>query len=877
MRYVAGVLMLLFALLLVFCAVGSAPMHAVMLVVTGGMCGISVPFIFREKSPGLIALGIVGALVVGGYFLVFVGGSERVTSVVALLVALAALPVCLKSRQSIGPSIEEKQQKGGHAVRIRSRPGGRIWAMCCAVLLGCCRPSDGAMDGGSEVGGDAVSKRYDSVARAVENKAAAEGLDLSKSAKRVAVVPFRAKREIADVAAYGSGFAWCIGEALSPAGFVPVTAEELVNVMQGMDVTAQDIKTVGDLKTVGKAALARVVAGGTIDLGPDEIEIVLLLLDVRSGARLLAKKYTGQSADPFTLQDRIVADMIVALKGAKQVEKQRTAGVRKGDTESGARALFRAHDALTSGLFDRAISLANEALASSPNLAEAHLLKGKALLLRDGAPTCVDCLKRAAELNGELVEAHYCLSLAYTHLLGDDAQAISHARKAMAASPKDPRGPLALAYAARQANPNEARKAVRTALELDPYSAIAWSMEATKRLTGARDAGGTRGAKAALETAIEIDPHELSVIRCRAVMAVLDNRIDEAIAHEIEAIRKIESEERWMRGTLYLSQRSLCRMHFLKALSSAKNGDLKGAEASTSEAVLWGLRGYSDFLAESGGYGALYEQHVLMMYLKHRKVFQDALDRLANRAPGRRDQVNGYRAFMDGLVAQSTARMKGVIKQIESLRERSREDKLLAYFLATSYGKLMGMGGGSQVVNDRALLVFRWLHEQEPGNWEVVGNYATTLCNAGKIEDAQRLLLNATKMNPECPYFLVSLGQIYMQTGKRELAQKALQKAVAMGYDEGLGFVILATCYAMNEDGENLLKTCEQGLVRSGKLRHQDPNAEALRFMAACANFDMKKYSTARKHLAALLRLNPAASDRPEVKEMQRRLKTARF
>ncbi len=704
------------------------------------------------------------------------------------------------------------------------------------------------------------------VSQVVGRHAGMLDVDVDKITPRVAVVPFSVPESASDLESWGTGFAWIIGEGLAPAGFSPVSSSEIHGIIAQIGIPPTMLSKTDSVLVVGRQALAQYVVGGQLVQQDGRLTARIQLYETKGGKPLFQQNYAGSHDDPFALQDRIVAGLSTAL-GAALSSSSRPESER--DIHGGAHDLFRAHSAFLKGLFDRAQSLADSAIRKAPDMAEAHYIKGMSQLYGGMNTDCIPALNRAVELNDRLIEAHYALVLAYVHLLQDDPRSLQNAHRIAEIAPKDPRGPLALGYAHRR-NPEQRARYAQEVVRLSPYSAEAHVGLALSYIRQADDRNARRKAEAAIAIATEINPRDSQLLRIKCIMAMHDSRIDDAIEYEKEALRENAQATPWMRGLEYEYQRSLARLYLAKTFSLVDSQQEEQAQKALEEAVYWGLQGYGGRLAESSGFASIWDVPVLTLYQSQQPMFDQVLDRLSRREAGIKSHIDAYRLHLRSLTASTASAMRAILHDLESIHKTTGNDRLVNYFLSTAYGKTVAMDGRvSQRDATRHVELLRFLAELEPGNWEVTSNYATTLCNVGRFREAEQHLLKAARMNPDAFEPLVTLGQVYMQQNKTSDARRVLIQAAEKNSNMAVGYRLLASIYAQQNDLDMLIRYSEAGIQNTQGQVPTDPVLPVLYVMAAGGYIDKNDFAKARQHLATGIRLAPALANDPQVQQLK--------
>jgi serine/threonine protein kinase/cytochrome c-type biogenesis protein CcmH/NrfG len=198
-----------------------------------------------------------------------------------------------------------------------------------------------------------------------------------------------------------------------------------------------------------------VVTGGYQRLGP-QIRITANFVEVSTGNVQRTVKVDGNIADIFELQDKIVYELTqglnVAIAGSElaQIEKQETRSVEA--YESYARGMMNLRQA-TRDSMDRAIAAFEDATQHDPEyaiawaaLGHAFGLKGAFLSLPDMIHKAIDLERRALAIDPELADAHMTLGMALVNL-GQVDEGIIAIREAIRLEPDNGQAHQSLARA----------------------------------------------------------------------------------------------------------------------------------------------------------------------------------------------------------------------------------------------------------------------------------------------------------------------------------------------------------------------------------------------------------------------------------------------
>ena len=198
-----------------------------------------------------------------------------------------------------------------------------------------------------------------------------------------------------------------------------------------------------------------VVVGGFQKIG-QMVRITAHFVDVATGAVRQTVKVDGQVADIFALQDKIVYELSqglnLVLRGTEvaEIERRETKSVEA--YESFARGMMNLRLASRDSI-ERAIGAFQHATRQDPEyalawaaLGSAYSLKGSFLSLRDLIEDAIEIERRALSIDPELADAHMWLGTALLSLSRTD-EAIASIREAIRLEPDNGQAHQALARA----------------------------------------------------------------------------------------------------------------------------------------------------------------------------------------------------------------------------------------------------------------------------------------------------------------------------------------------------------------------------------------------------------------------------------------------
>ena len=261
--------------------------------------------------------------------------------------------------------------------------------------------------------------------------------------KSIAVLPFADMSPQKDQDYFCEGIAEEIINALTKIQDLRVISRSSAFAFKGQN---QDIRKVGEQLAVGT------VLEGSIRKAGNRLRITAQLINVAGGHHLWSERYDRELEDVFAIQDEIAASIVKALRlvlkddEKEAIEKAPTANVQAYDFYLRGRQYF--HQWRRKGveharrMFERAIEIdpnyarayagiadccsfmytywdasatnleradaaSRAALALDPELAEAHVSRGLALVYSKRGEEAEQEFRQAIRLNPKLFEAHY--------------------------------------------------------------------------------------------------------------------------------------------------------------------------------------------------------------------------------------------------------------------------------------------------------------------------------------------------------------------------------------------------------------------------------------------------------------------------------------
>jgi TolB-like protein len=307
-----------------------------------------------------------------------------------------------------------------------------------------------------------------------------------------------------------------------------------------------------DIKQVGRELGVRYVLEGSVRKAGSRVRISGQLIQTETGAHIWAERYDSELSDVFALQDEITASVVGAIVPSLQqaeIERARRKPPESVDAYDLYLRALRLFHTFTRDSNAQALELVGRAVALDPDFLSAVILGEKCWALEftqgwsppsKAHAECMRYARRAVQIDGDNAEAIGTLarrmatierncpearSLAEKAVAlnpysatawrqggyafatcGDSEKALTHFRRAVQLSPRDPRADdawagIAIALIQLQRD-DEAVEAARAAVQGRPNSASAWrAYSAALALTGQ-----TSEARVAVQRLLEIDP-----------------------------------------------------------------------------------------------------------------------------------------------------------------------------------------------------------------------------------------------------------------------------------------------------------------------------------------------------------------------------------
>jgi serine/threonine protein kinase/Flp pilus assembly protein TadD len=386
-------------------------------------------------------------------------------------------------------------------------------------------------------------------------------------------------------------------------------AEELINVLtkvEGLEVAPRTSTFAfkgknEDIRKIGEQLNVRTVLQGSVRKSGNRLRIAAQLVNVADSHHLWSETYNRQLEDVFAIQDEIAQNITRALrvvlteKEKRALEKVPTADVQAYDYYLRGRQFFhqlrRKSLEFARQMFARAIALdpgyarayagladccsllytrweastanlheadkaSRKALELGPDLAEAHLARGLAVLLAKQYDVAHQELETALRLNPNLFETYYFYGRACREQ-GKLAEAAALFERAGQLSPADYQAPLAAAnvYAGLGRMEDSAAayrhslKLIDKHLEMHPDDPRALYLGA---IACCRLSERQRGLKLA-EQSLALDPEEPMTLYAVACVYAILGQIEEAIDCLRKAVANGYAHKEWIKNDADLS------------------------------------------------------------------------------------------------------------------------------------------------------------------------------------------------------------------------------------------------------------------------------------------------------------------------------------
>jgi TolB-like protein len=337
-------------------------------------------------------------------------------------------------------------------------------------------------------------------------------------------------------------------------------AEEILNVLtrvEGLKVVGRTSSFSFKGKDVVTSEIGRRLAVGSLLEGSvrrdgNRIRIAAELVNAADGVRLWSKTYDGEMGAAFAIQDEVARDVAMALQVKLLPAKGQTRAVVPEAYTQYMIAKQIASQGSTREDWSRAMAGFERAIALDPGFAAPLARLGQFLagtsndvadersrrLQREAA---WDAVAQAIRLAPDEAEGYTARGFLKLNLDLDWAGAESDFEHALRLNPSNPItvGGLGIIHRA-MGRQDEAIRAFRRAVELDPLSSNRW-VELSDALLGS---GDVAGARKAAHQALEISPGHADAGELARLADLLEGRADkvlESVGREKEDWRRLQS------------------------------------------------------------------------------------------------------------------------------------------------------------------------------------------------------------------------------------------------------------------------------------------------------------------------------------------------
>jgi TolB-like protein/tetratricopeptide (TPR) repeat protein len=183
------------------------------------------------------------------------------------------------------------------------------------------------------------------------------------------------------------------------------------------------------------------VLEGSVRRSGGQIRVTVQLIEAGTGTHLSSKRYDGQMADIFALQDEIAADVARQFHVEFAVPRRSTFNVAANEAYLEGRFHWQryAPGAFTKALacFERAVAMDSACAPAWSGIAQCclGLVTEAGLPALDYLPKAAEAARHALELDDRSAESHACLGQVAAMLYYDWPSAARHFRRALALNP----------------------------------------------------------------------------------------------------------------------------------------------------------------------------------------------------------------------------------------------------------------------------------------------------------------------------------------------------------------------------------------------------------------------------------------------------------
>ncbi|UCG53349.1 MAG: protein kinase [Candidatus Latescibacterota bacterium] len=374
--------------------------------------------------------------------------------------------------------------------------------------------------------------------------------------------------------------------------FCDGVAEEIMNALnqvEGLQVAARTSAfafkhKAEDIREIGRKLSVGTLLEGSVRKAGDNLRITVQLTDVAEGFRLWSQRFDRELKDVFAIQEEIAANVVQALevelseKDGRILAKTSTEDHQAYDLYLRGRQFYRqthrkginyaiemyehaikrdpSYALAYAGLADcysylfsffdsnranleQAMTLSQKSLELDPELAEAHVSRGRAFYYNTRYDEAEKEFETAIRLNPTLFAAYESYAR-NCYSQGDLTRAAQLFEQAVSIDPENFNAPLLLAQTRRALNQNEkVKQALKTGLvnvkkhlELNPDDARASYM----RAIGLAVAGEKKEALEWIERALSIDPEDPMILYGAACVYAQTGKEEEAITQLEKAL-----------------------------------------------------------------------------------------------------------------------------------------------------------------------------------------------------------------------------------------------------------------------------------------------------------------------------------------------------
>ncbi len=380
--------------------------------------------------------------------------------------------------------------------------------------------------------------------------------------------------------------------------------------------------------------------------------------------------------------------------------------------------------------------------------------------------------RRALRLVPDSPSVH--LGLAHLNIhRGRLAEAERWAEQALELSPESPRASLIMALAAeRRGDYREAVDHFRAYLEGEPED---WRVRLSRGLLLAVRLGRDREAERELDIVVSLQPGQAEA---RAVLGEIYLRRGEEEEAAAAARRSLEAD-----GENYRALTLLGRLRL-------QEGDMAGAEPHFREA----------YRIEPEGAMALYGMGVIGFDRGDYEEAEDYFRRALARVPSFPEA-----ALNRGLALEVLGRREEALRVLADLVESHPE-------FASGH---LGLGRIRYYSGDReaALPFFRNALALDPAAWEPYYFIGKCLWDRGRRKEALEYYLTARRRGGDAPALLADIARAREEAGELELAEAALEEALAADSNYLPALLQLSRLKARREKGEDAQRLYRQALI----------------------------------------------------------------